>query len=60
MTLNDDVEHRGRDAEAQRRARVAGRAQRAAEHEEQQHADAADEHRPQERQRLGLDLRAPR
>jgi len=44
------------DAEMQRGAGVAGRAQRAAEHEEEQHPEAADEHDPEVGQRLDLDL----
>ena len=55
--VEHDVQHRHRDAEPQRRPRIAGGAQRAAEHEEHQHADAEQEHRPQERQRLGAHRR---
>ena len=47
-------------AEVQAGPRVAGRAQRPAEHEEHQHPDAEQEHRPQKRQRLGADLPASR
>ena len=47
-----EMRQRQADAEVERRARVAGRAQRAAEHEEQQHAEAAGEHQPQVGQRL--------
>ena len=52
--VEHDVQHRHRDAEHHRRARVAGRAQRAAQHEEHQHAAAEQEHDAQERQRFGL------
>ena len=52
-----DVEHGQRHAEPQRRAGVPGSAQRSAQHEEHQHADAEHEHRPKKRQGLGADLR---
>jgi hypothetical protein len=49
-----DVEHRENSAQVQRRARVTRRAERAADHEEHQHADAEQEQRAEVRQRLGL------
>ena len=52
-----EVHHRQADAEIERGARVAGRAQRPAQHEEQQHAQAAGEHQPQVGQRDRLHLR---
>ena len=52
-----DVEHGQRHAEPQRGAGIAGGAQRSAQHEEHQHADAVHEHRPQKREGLGADLR---
>ena len=46
-----------RDAEDHRRARVAGGAKRDAEHEEQHHPAAEQEHDAEERQRLGVHRR---
>ena len=46
--VEHEVQHRHGDAEDHRRARVAGRAQRAAEHEEHHHAAAEHEHDAQE------------
>jgi hypothetical protein len=52
-----DIQSGHPDAEPQWRARVAGRPKRASQHEEQQHAEAEHEHRPQERQGLRFDFR---
>ena len=51
--VQDEVEHRHRHAEAQRRPRIAGRAKRAPQHEEHQQPDAVQKHRLQKRQGLG-------
>ena len=56
MTLNATFSTVIRIPRRKRRARITGRSQRPAKHEEQQHADAEDEHRPQERQGLALHL----
>ena len=57
MTLKTIVSTVIDDAEPQRRLRIAGGAERAAQHEEHHHAEDAHEHRAQERQRLRLHLR---
>ena len=57
MTLKTIGQHRHDHAEPERRLRVAGGSERAAQHEEHQHPEDADEHRAQERQRLRLDVR---
>ena len=57
ITLKHDRQHRHRHAEPQRRVRITGGAEGAAQHEEHHHAEDADEHCSQERQRLVLHLR---
>ena len=52
-----EIEHRHRDAEHHRRARITGRPQRRAQHEEHHHAADEDEHDAEERQRFGFDGR---
>jgi hypothetical protein len=51
-----DVQDRHRDAQTQRRFRIARGAQRAAEHEKQQHAETVQEHDPQIRKRFALNF----
>ena len=53
-TLNTMLSAGQHEAHDHRRPRVAGGAERAAQHEEHQHAAAGHEHDAEERQRLGL------
>ena len=55
--VQHEVQDRHRDAEAQWRPRIAGGAQCASKHEEHQQPDAVEEHRLQERKRLGTNRR---
>ena len=57
MPPADDGERRPHHAEPERGPRVAGRAKRAAQHEEDHQAEDAGEHRAQERQGLGAHAR---
>jgi hypothetical protein len=54
--VEQDRQRRHRRAEAERRTRVARRAKGSREEEEQHHAEDAEEHRPEERERQVLHL----